>query len=60
MFAVDGPEAKARLAALNGQHDTLTEAWMDLPTKRAKEKAKTRLEEVEGEMAQWESKVARP
>jgi hypothetical protein len=43
-----------RLAELETEHDRLMNAWTDLPTKRAKEKARKQLEELEAEMERIE------
>jgi DNA invertase Pin-like site-specific DNA recombinase len=44
----------AELAKKKAEHDRLVIGWADLPTKRAKDTARTRLEKLEGEMEELE------
>lgn len=54
--AEDAPTLEARRRELEAELDRLTDAWTTLPTPRAKEKAKTRLEAVEAELQQIEDR----
>jgi hypothetical protein len=57
LFDSRQPKLRSELDQLETSHTRLTLAWSDLPTARAKEKARIRLAELEAEMTEIEKQL---
>jgi hypothetical protein len=57
LFSQVQPRIQAEHDQLETEHTRLTLAWSDLPSQRAKEKARTRLAELESELEALEKKL---
>ena len=57
LFEHDKEVLKSRLSELENEHTILTMSWQDLPTPKAKDKAKSRLVEFEEQIASIEDRL---
>jgi DNA invertase Pin-like site-specific DNA recombinase len=57
VFSDERQKAQAQLDQLEREHSRTVETWHELPTPKAKEKAKARLTELEAEIAELEGQV---